>query len=410
MRRMGCNIGIYNLHMQTKGGGEKLALVLAEHLSLKNNVWLFCAEPLDIPSLEQFFGVDLRNVTVSCLNSVGPFMRAVAKVRGRRAPAFSLHHYLQLKQKFNLDIFINNNYASGLVCPAPRGIFMCMFPHPMPTNTPVHLTQRLRSVLVEWIEKRITKSSTSIVDSYSTLVAISEYTAHWIRRMWGRDSEIIYPPCEDMGPPGIKRNVILNVGRFVAARNENEQHHKRQELLIDAFKQMTDLHRGGWELHFAGSMVSDEDSHRFGEDLRQKAGGLPIFFHFNAAREEIRDLYRRASIYWHATGFGFDAERYPAKQEHFGMATVEAMSAGAVPVVYSSGGQKEIVSDDVDGFCWDHLDELMSLTRRLADDAALRVGLSRQAVLSSKRFGREAFVARVDKLIGDLRSPQRSGD
>ena len=44
MRR---KVGIYNLHMRAMGGGEKLALVLAEHLSLTNNVSLFCAEPLE---------------------------------------------------------------------------------------------------------------------------------------------------------------------------------------------------------------------------------------------------------------------------------------------------------------------------------------------------------------------------
>lgn len=109
---MRCNIGIYNLHMQAKGGGERLALVLAEHLSLSHNVWLFSAGPVDVASLEQFFGVDLSRVTVSPLKSGGPFLRAVAKVRGTRPPAFSLHHYLQLR-KLNLDIFVNNSYASG---------------------------------------------------------------------------------------------------------------------------------------------------------------------------------------------------------------------------------------------------------------------------------------------------------
>jgi hypothetical protein len=34
MAAMRLNVGIYNLHMQALGGGEKLTLVLAEQLSL----------------------------------------------------------------------------------------------------------------------------------------------------------------------------------------------------------------------------------------------------------------------------------------------------------------------------------------------------------------------------------------
>lgn len=404
---MRCNIGIYNLHMQAMGGGERLTLVLAEQLSLAHNVWLFSAGPLDVASLEQFFGVDLSRVTVTPLKSKGTFFRVIARVRGRRAPAFSLHHYLQLK-KLNLDIFVNNSYASGLMCPAEAGIFMCMFPHP-PRLTE-HLMPKIRKLFSDRIGRQVTNFSVSnTVDSYSKIVAISQYSAHWISQMWNRCSQVIYPPCDDMGPAASKRNIILHVGRLVAARDEDRQHHKRQGVLLEAFKRMTDLHLDGWELHFAGSVGRDAASEKFVETLKQKANGFPVFFHVNLARAEIRDLYRSAAIYWHATGFGFDVNRYPAKQEHFGISTVEAMSAAAVPIVYASGGQKEIVTDGVDGFWWNDIDGLMDRTRSLANDAELRCRLSQQAVLTSKRFGREAFTAKVDQLIMELLSERALG-
>ncbi len=398
--RMICNIGIYNLHMQAMGGGEKLALVLAEHLSLAHNVWLFSAGPFDVESLEQFFGVDLSRVTVSSLPSGGTLLRVVAKLRGRGAPAFSLHHYLQLR-KLNLDIFVNNSYASGLMCPAAAGIFMCMFPHP-PSLTE-HLVPKITGAFVDWIERQVTKfPARNAVDSYSRVVAISQYSAHWVSQMWNRRSQVIYPPCDDMGPPATKRNIILHVGRFVAMRDEERQHHKRQGILLEAFRRMRDLHLDGWELHLAGSVGSDAASENFVETLKRKANGVPVFFHVNLARDEIRDLYRSAAIYWHATGFGFDVSRYPAKQEHFGISTVEAMSAAAVPVVYASGGQKEIVTDGADGFWWNDVDGLVNRTRSLADDPDLRRRLSDQAVLTSKRFGREVFTAKVDQLIAEV--------
>jgi glycosyltransferase involved in cell wall biosynthesis len=401
---MGSNIGIYNLHMRAMGGGEKLTLVLAEHLSLAHNVWLFCSEPLDLPSLERFFGVDLSRVTVRPLNKVGLFLRALAKVQGRRGPLLSLHHFRQVS-KLNLDIFINNSYASGLVCPATRGIFMCMFPHPIQRVSIEGLAQRIRTAVVDLIEQQLTGSSPgNNVDSYSMVIAISRYSADWVRRRWGRRSEIIYPPCDDMGPPAAKARIILNVGRFIAAKDEEEWHHKGQQNLLEAFKRMSDLHKDGWELHFTGSVGIDNNSAEFAQTLVQDSGGFPVRFHFNAAREEMSDLYRRAAIYWHATGYGFDADTYPVKQEHFGITTVEAMSAGAVPVVYSSGGQKEIVTDGVDGFWWADIDGLINQTRTLANDQALLCEMSSRAVLTCKRFEKASFTARIDQVIGELLS------
>jgi glycosyltransferase involved in cell wall biosynthesis len=397
------NIGVYNLHMRTRGGGEKLTLALAEHLSRSHNIWLFYTDPPDINSLEQYFGVDLSRVNPVRLTGPGPLLRFMAKVRGKRPPAFSLHHYLRLK-RLKLDIFINNSYASGLACPAARGIIMCMFPYrPSPRPATDGLAHRAKDALVDWVERRVTGFAVQdVVASYSSIIAISRYSAEWVMRMWGRQAEIISPPCDDMGPPAAKQKIILHVGRFIADVGERERHHKGQGLLLEAFKGMTDLHRQGWELHFVGSVGADEESAKFTASLARGAASLPVTFHLDAGLGELRELYRRAAIYWHATGFGLPADIYPASQEHFGITTVEAMSAGAVPVVYGSGGQKEVVTHGANGLWWSDTAELVSLTRWLADDTAARERLSRQAVVSSRRFGRENFAAGVDRLIASL--------
>ena len=105
-----------------------MTLVLAEHLSLAHNVVLFTAEPLDVSSLEQFFEVDLSRVKVVSLKTPGSLSRVLAKLSGSNGQSVSLHHERQLRSH-ELDLFINNSYASELSCPTTRGIFMCMFPH-----------------------------------------------------------------------------------------------------------------------------------------------------------------------------------------------------------------------------------------------------------------------------------------
>ena len=72
----------------------------------------------------------------------------------------------------------------------------------------------------------------------------------------------------------------------------------------------------------------------------------------------------------------FDAELHPERFEHFGIAVVEAMAAGAVPVVFAAAGPAEIVRHGVDGFHWKTLDELQSFTRQLMNDEELRLKMS----------------------------------
>ena len=72
----------------------------------------------------------------------------------------------------------------------------------------------------------------------------------------------------------------------------------------------------------------------------------------DVSREELLDLYSRASLFWHAAGYGQDERRHPERLEHFGITTVEAMAHGAVPLVYPAGGPAEVVEDGVSGRWW----------------------------------------------------------
>jgi hypothetical protein len=82
---MRANIGIYNLGMQSKGGGEKLTFALAEHLSRDDNVSIFSSEPLDIAALERYFAVDLSRAKSIPLDSPGLLLQTLGKMRGARS-------------------------------------------------------------------------------------------------------------------------------------------------------------------------------------------------------------------------------------------------------------------------------------------------------------------------------------
>ena len=113
--------------------------------------------------------------------------------------------------------------------------------------------------------------------------------------------------------------------------------------------------------------------------------------HLNAPRTLVESTLSAASIFWHAGGFGEDPDTHPDRFEHFGIAVVEAMAAGAVPVVFGAAGPAEIVRHGVDGFHWHTLDELAVCTRRLMKDESLRATMSEAARTRSAQFDLDTF-------------------
>ena len=99
--------------------------------------------------------------------------------------------------------------------------------------------------------------------------------------------------------------------------------------------------------------------------IKQAAVGLPVTFLHDLSREELVKWYKRAQIYWHATGYGVDQTKNPEKVDHFGISTIEAMAAGAIPVVINKGGQSEILAGELSHLLWDTQDQAVQITADL---------------------------------------------
>ena len=149
----------------------------------------------------------------------------------------------------------------------------------------------------------------------------------------------------------------------------------------------------GWSLHLAGSVEGDGG---YIDELRKLAKDLPVTFYPDYPFKELVKLYGESGIYWHAAGFG---ETDPAKMEHFGITTVEAMAGGCVPVVINKGGQPEIVEDQKSGLLWDNLEQLKELTLKLISSQQLMATLSKNAVLKSKVFSKERFKEKIKDIL-----------
>ncbi len=240
------------------------------------------------------------------------------------------------------------------------------------------------------------RSDVAALRSYQQFFCYSQFVKQHIQKRFGVTAAVLPPPV-DLPPAQHveKRPVIVAVGRFFEGG-----HNKKHDVMIAAFRTLTEqLGDRHWELHLVGGADQSLPTKRYLARLRRQARRLPVRFQVNASLQAVQTEYARASLFWHAAGFGESAHRYPERLEHFGITTVEAMLAGCVPVVIDAGGQSEIVEDGVTGYVWSQPDQLVSRSLRCIDNAALRNRLSDAAKTAGRRYAKARFVTAVKKQL-----------
>lgn len=245
---------------------------------------------------------------------------------------------------------------------------------------------------VEWV-KASPKNKLKLL-KVKKIICNSQYTKKYIDKKFGVISEVLYPPVKIAKSFLKKENKILHVGRF--GINREGANYKKQDVMIKLFKEMVDEGLKNWKFVLVVGVRREDEVNI--ANLRKTADKYPIEIIENPSNNILWDNYSKSKIYWHASGFGEDLENNPERAEHFGISTVEAMGAGAVPVVINAGGQKEIV-DEGSGFLWNTLDELKIKTRNLIDDESLLEKMSESARKRAQIFAGDRFCQELNKII-----------
>lgn len=353
-------IGIYDPYLDDLGGGEKYMMTAAVCLSKKHDVSVFWDKVEDLKMLEERFSLDFNNVSLT---------------RNIFSKKVSFWTRLTESKKYDAVIFLSDG----------------SIPFVLSKKLFIHLQQPLEYISTSSFKDKLKLSRVT------SFFCNSEYTRSFNAGKLGKTKTIVvYPPVELQAKLEKKENIILNVGRFRVINIRNEDY-KKQQLMVDVFKKMIDSGLTGWKLVIATS-VNDENDPKFREMI-ESGSGFPIEFVVNRNNNQLWEIYNKAKIYWHASGFGEDLEAYPEYAEHFGISTVEAMGAGAVPVVINAGGQKEIVTDKKNGFLWESLEELKEQTLKLISDERLWKKISDSARLRAKDFSKEKFCGEIEKLL-----------
>jgi glycosyltransferase involved in cell wall biosynthesis len=227
----------------------------------------------------------------------------------------------------------------------------------------------------------------------SDVICNSKFTKGYIDEEFGIESKVVYPPVSVTKiKPKRKENIILSVGRFSQLAQA-----KRQDVLVRAFKKLHDTGFSDWRLILAGGTDVGVDD--FLAKLKKISQGYPVEIIESPEFSILRQLYGKAKIFWTATGYKVEEGKKPKRVEHFGIAIVEAMCAGAVPLAFEAGGHREIITDGKNGYLWRDIRALLTKTKRIIKEPDLFSKLSRKAIKHSKSFGYERFEKEIGKFI-----------
>lgn len=212
---------------------------------------------------------------------------------------------------------------------------------------------------------------------------------------------VIAPPAQwsgaTRGLPWADRKTILSIGRFFAGG-----HNKRQDVVIDAFRQLVETAPGGLELALAGSIHPSPEARERFHDLQRMAKGLNCRFYPNINRADLAALYERSAVLIHAAGFGVDPDEFPETLEHFGITPIEAASFGCIPVVYGQGGPAEIVRSLGCHTEFSTVEDCAAIVSALLADTIGSTRVSEHLFESSNTYSAAAFRDRVDEALTEL--------
>lgn len=368
-------VGIYDHAGHFAGGGQRYVAEMAAIMQERYDVTYIFNNDVQLSDYKDWFDLDLTKSAMKIIRI--PFFEKINRFtpdEGMVLSETSNPFDIISRDSLNYDIFINANMLGKVNPLSPVSIFVCHFP-----------------------DQEIGRFFQ--VDQYDHLIINGDYTGEWVEKRWGLKPTLkLYPPVNMYNPDSAadnKENIILSVSRFEISGS------KKQIEMVKAFSEMCRQYPDqarGWKFVLLGGSTPGNSYLELLEEAVTEAQ-CPIEIRANASVSEIKEYYRRASIFWHACGL--DATR-PERVEHFGMTTVEAMQNSCVPIVIDGGGQREIVQHGESGYRFSTLEELKKFSLSVMKDRDQCRRMAEQACQRSQLFSHEVFRRQLDQLLDEV--------
>ena len=177
------------------------------------------------------------------------------------------------------------------------------------------LNQGLKGWLAKWLLHKMRIWDNRTANGVDHFVANSRFIARRIKKVYGRDADVIYPPVNiaDFSLVEKKEEFYVTASRMVP--------YKKMDLIVEAFSQMPEKR-----------LVVIGDGPDM-EKIKAKAGKNVEMMGYQPF-PVLKDMMQRAQA------FVFAAE------EDFGITPVEAQACGTPVIAYGKGGVLETVIED----------------------------------------------------------------
>lgn len=315
---MAKKIGVFCPTLNVLGGGEYVAIALANTLAQNNHeVILFSNSKVNSKAIQNYFSEPLHPTIQTIVQPTLFASRGLADFYQT-----IVHSYIA---KGKCDLFVDA--FSNCVFPWTQ-ISYIHFPY---------LNQYAFSKTFPYLgSRRISQVGTlphvilekNLIDYNKRLVlANSYYTAGEIRAYSGKVAEVLYPPfsaaISKMGETSSKQageNLVVTVSRLEPSK------------LLDRIPQIAAQTDKDIKFAIVGRLCSKETLSSLQAQVKKLGLTERVKFYPDASAQTKTDLLKRAKIYLHAM-----------VGEHFGISIVEAMALGCIPIVHNSGGMTEFV-------------------------------------------------------------------
>lgn len=387
---------MYTPYRLSPGGGEKVFLTaLSSYQQLGYHILLF----LDPAKFCQ---------TIDCIRQAAEKLLIEDIDWTRVKVILDARRHSHISTWYNVDAYFeigNTKAPRNFGLGRRHNLYTCQFPFDL--DTP------------------LSSESLDILGSYDDVMVYSNYVHFWYMNYTLNDiirsnGRVKLPPVRVVAPPvGGKHHEtlttnsltmlhqkqgasstfnILMLGRIFYAR-QNKGYH----VAVPTFKRLLQADHGEHDLHLhiIGALSQIKGSKEYLAQLQSNASTLPITFHTGIAEDKLQSLLRNGSIFWHMTGIDQPRDHFdPASLEHFGIAHLEAMAYGMIPIVTDRGGPIETTRHGIDGYHAASPEEFVRYTLQiLRMDSDERVKMRRAAIESSKRFSPDKFIANMMKLV-----------
>lgn len=266
----------------------------------------------------------------------------------------------------------------------------------------VSAKMRNNSLVASILERKLIQRH--FPSTYSEIWANSRFTQLHILNLWGTTSRVVYPPCVFSQNPLADRNPyeIVSIGRFISPRNG---HSKNQTQLIEAYRKLLAESNKPWILNLIGGV--DESNRDYFEKVNEMSqdlrGRVNLFPNCDLATKQR--LISESSFFWHAGGLGIP-QNHPEKMEHFGIALLEAMNAGLIPLAFNAAGPAEVL-DNHPELLFKDTSDLAEKTLSLSYLESSVVQLMRDRLIEkSKKYSTKSFDLSASNRLRILINPQ----